>query len=394
MLTVSKKDADYLRPMLKDYRRIVNKAYKDRNKITRPLLKSKVSRLRKFISDHGSLLKSNNLDMWSKYWYLQLIKILPLTLFDLRYLSKHSEDQDYLDQVCCPICGKLKAVDHGKYILTCSYKCGTKLKNLKAEETFNRRIKEIGKFDLLTPFKGYRKKVKVKCHKCGHTHLAFPQNLLRQKYCCVKCWSQTLKNPIYWDWDAFIKESNRLFKGRYTYKKCKLEGMYTRLSIKCGKCGNSYSQLLIHHLYENGCPYCFVPKYSNMCNDLVQRVSKATRLKFESKGTTGTEHCITWKDTVYRIDGYNKRYKICLEFNGDVFHGNPKLYKPDQKVHPYRDITSGELYKQTCLKQRRLKSLDYNVISVWENDWLKDPEKCVQRVCRQISHILLRIHHQ
>ena len=60
--------------MLKDYRRFVNKALKDRNKITRPLLKSKLARLRKFILDHKDLLKSNNLNMWSQtlknpiYW--------------------------------------------------------------------------------------------------------------------------------------------------------------------------------------------------------------------------------------------------------------------------------------------------------------------------------------
>jgi hypothetical protein len=58
------------------------------------------------------------------------------------------------------------------------------------------------------------------------------------------------------------------------------------------------------------------------------------------------------------------------EFNGDFWHGNLNRFDKDT-VHPYLDITYGELYKQTKTKEQIFKDNGYKVISIWESDFDK-----------------------
>jgi len=72
----------------------------------------------------------------------------------------------------------------------------------------------------------------------------------------------------------------------------------------------------------------------------------------------------------YKADGYfehdNKKYIV--EFHGDYFHGNPKIYKPDS-VCKLRRLTFGELYRKAEERVHRIKALDFEVIYIWEQDY-------------------------
>ena len=378
----------FFKNALKNYKIDVEKLLKKRSKLTRDIIKSNISFIRRYIKKYPELLSKSNLSYKGKYAYLQLLKTIPFSLTDIKYFVKHSKDSDYLDQVCCAHCGRICKTDHGKYQYTCCPKCGRVEMEKRYERDFYNKIeKKYGdSITLLTKFKNYHTKIKIKCNICKSISYSLPQNLLREG-ACKTCYNHSLRNPIYWEWDAFLKESKRLFKGRYTYldeKKKRLKGTHTRLKIRCNKCGNVYTQLLHLHLYENGCPYCNVPVYSKQANEFIDAVSKGCNLKFISKGNCGFEHCINANGIVYRIDGYNKRFKICLEYNGDIFHGNPKVYSSNETSHPYRNITNGELYKRTKQRERELKKLGYNVISVWEYDWNNNRDKTLKKVLKRM----------
>ena len=74
----------------------------------------------------------------------------------------------------------------------------------------------------------------------------------------------------------------------------------------------------------------------------------------------------------YKADGYfekdNKKYVV--EFHGDYFHGNPKIYKPDS-VCKLRNLRFDELYKKTMERMYRIKALNYEVIYIWQQDFMK-----------------------
>lgn len=58
------------------------------------------------------------------------------------------------------------------------------------------------------------------------------------------------------------------------------------------------------------------------------------------------------------------------EFNGKLEKKHGKRIKVD-KCHPYdRNITAGELYNRTIKKEELFKSLGYDVISMWEMDFI------------------------
>jgi hypothetical protein len=74
--------------------------------------------------------------------------------------------------------------------------------------------------------------------------------------------------------------------------------------------------------------------------------------------------------TKYRADGFCKDTNTIYEFHGDVYHGNPQLFSPNAKCHPYNDKTAGELYKATVEREQQIKQLGYNLVVMWENDFI------------------------
>jgi len=73
-------------------------------------------------------------------------------------------------------------------------------------------------------------------------------------------------------------------------------------------------------------------------------------------------------NTNYRADGYCEKTNTIYEFHGDRWHGNPKLYKPED-ICPMNKLTYGELYKNTLKKKEYIISRGYNYVEIWESDW-------------------------
>jgi hypothetical protein len=70
----------------------------------------------------------------------------------------------------------------------------------------------------------------------------------------------------------------------------------------------------------------------------------------------------------YNCDGVNESHKIIIEFYGDRYHANPKIY-PNDEQEPIRGITAGSIRAKDKRKEDYLKSLGYDVLLVWENTW-------------------------
>lgn len=76
-------------------------------------------------------------------------------------------------------------------------------------------------------------------------------------------------------------------------------------------------------------------------------------------------------DGYIKMDYFIEELNLCIEFNGDAFHGNPKIYNPEDHCFPYNKfITAGEL--QANDQKRYQKLLDQHgikTIVVWECDY-------------------------
>ena len=67
-------------------------------------------------------------------------------------------------------------------------------------------------------------------------------------------------------------------------------------------------------------------------------------------------------------DGFDAETKTVYEFNGDYFHGNPKVYPPDL-LNRFSGRTMREELQRTRLKKKKLQKHGYTVVDIWESDW-------------------------
>lgn len=88
------------------------------------------------------------------------------------------------------------------------------------------------------------------------------------------------------------------------------------------------------------------------------------------------EMSIRTSDTAYKLDCCHAERKKIVEFNGDFWHANPKKYKKTDKV---LNTTAEALWKKDALKKKRLEEAGYEVLIIWESEYMKTPELVVER---------------
>ena len=85
---------------------------------------------------------------------------------------------------------------------------------------------------------------------------------------------------------------------------------------------------------------------------------------FENKG----EYKIKINDKNTKVDGYSKELNKVYEFNGDFWHGNPKIFNATDK-NVFNKKTFGKLFRDTNKRINEIKKNGYMVEEMWENDW-------------------------
>lgn len=62
-----------------------------------------------------------------------------------------------------------------------------------------------------------------------------------------------------------------------------------------------------------------------------------------------------------------------IEFNGDSWHANPKIYNETDKPNPFSNLSAKELQQLDKTKQEIAKSLGYDILIIWESEYKKFP---------------------
>lgn len=71
--------------------------------------------------------------------------------------------------------------------------------------------------------------------------------------------------------------------------------------------------------------------------------------------------------------------KIVIEFNGDAYHCNPKIWKKDQYSTLIK-MTAGEKWKKDISRYAILRKFGYKVVVVWESNWKASKETCLKLI--------------
>lgn len=74
---------------------------------------------------------------------------------------------------------------------------------------------------------------------------------------------------------------------------------------------------------------------------------------------------------------FNYENKI-IEFNGDLWHANPKLYDK-AFIIPKCNITASEKWKIDEEKIKLAESHGYEVLTIWENEFKENSKKIIKK---------------
>lgn len=70
----------------------------------------------------------------------------------------------------------------------------------------------------------------------------------------------------------------------------------------------------------------------------------------------------------YFYDFVISKIKLCIEFNGDRWHANPKFFNFDERPMPFIDKTSSQIWEKDRLKLNSLRKRGFEIIIIWESE--------------------------
>jgi hypothetical protein len=198
------------------------------------------------------------------------------------------------------------------------------------------------------------------CDK-DHTWQATPNNIINSQQTCRKCSGKAKKTT-----EEFLQE----LKDKHIELQLVDNQIYInahhKLIFQCTK-NHTWSTRPIDILIGYGCPHCTKKGYSKKAIDWLTEIANSTNAFIQHAENIG-EYYIP--ETNWYADGFCKQTNTIYEFYGDVYHGNPKIFTPVEMCHPYdKSRSAGSLYEQTQRRERKLKQLGYNIVTIWETEY-------------------------
>ena len=158
-----------------------------------------------------------------------------------------------------------------------------------------------------------------------------------------------------------IEKCKKIHNDKYKYIRIYRDNGL-RIEVICDKHGE-FNQRLEHHIKGHGCYKC-VMKYSKKQIEWLNYCQ--VRDGFIQHAKNIGEYKIP--ESFMYADGFRKETNTIYEFQGDFWHGNPKIFNKTD-VNPRTDTTYGELFEKTNNKIKMLLAKGYNIIEVWESEW-------------------------
>ncbi len=151
-----------------------------------------------------------------------------------------------------------------------------------------------------------------------------------------------------------------------------LDNQYTirgKTSVEIANDLNTTSFTVLNYLHKHGIVVKQQFNASRTCVQWLESIMNSENVYIQH-GENGGEFSFNPSDKKQKADGYCAETNTIYEFHGDYWHGNPTLYESNF-VNSVNYKTMGELYQKTIERENKIKSLGYNLVVMWENDWNK-----------------------
>lgn len=127
-------------------------------------------------------------------------------------------------------------------------------------------------------------------------------------------------------------------------------------------------------------------RVSKVSQDLFKQLDKLLPYKCEYYDNGG-ERRIDAGDHFYLLDFYIPELKVCVEFNGTIFHADPRIYEDNECCNPFKpDVTAAQIRQYD---RKRMEDLErcagIKTIVVWELDYNKSFD--INKLVKEIEYI-------
>jgi hypothetical protein len=258
----------------------------------------------------------------------------------------------HLQECGCLQCGKIKSGDNQRFNNNDFIK--------KANEIHNNRY-DYSKVE----YTGSNNEVIIICKLHGEFNQK-PSKHINAKHGCIKCSGTYQFSTL-----DFINKSLKTHGNKYNYDKSNYKNTNTKILITCYKCGD-FEQNPSEHYNGANCPNCINSNYSKQSMVYLNFISKYYNINIQH-AENGNEYKIL---NIGKADGYCEKTNTIYEYHGDFWHGNPKKYNSNC-INKKNGKTFGELYEKTLKREQQIKDMGFNLITIWESDWIK-LNKCIK----------------
>jgi len=126
--------------------------------------------------------------------------------------------------------------------------------------------------------------------------------------------------------------------------------------------------------------------YSKISQELFYRLLETYKIDYRNKINFATHNGELKLDNpnggVYIYDFIDIENKKIIEYNGDMYHANPKKYKETDTPHPYRkNKTSREIWESDKLKIKTAEDNGYKVLTIWDSEYRWGNKERVIKKC-------------
>lgn len=175
-------------------------------------------------------------------------------------------------------------------------------------------------------------KIKVKCDNCGRDLYKFKSLIRKTNFCSYDCCNSYRSGKSYNDFYGEEKANN----------------IKTKIAIQTIDNNKNMPIVTRPHL-----------------------ILKSKLIELKLYEGFKTSHRLGW----YEIDEFNDIKKLCIEIDGNYWHGNPEIYKD-------KDLNEMQIKRRISDKRKNtyLKNKGYRVLRFWEKNIYEDIENCIEKI--------------
>lgn len=101
------------------------------------------------------------------------------------------------------------------------------------------------------------------------------------------------------------------------------------------------------------------------------------------------EFGINYNNNYFKYDFVISSIKLCIEFNGDFWHANPKIYKENEiiKFNSTTQFVVKDIWEKDIVKNNLIINHGYNILIIWESDYINFKDNIIKLILDKIGEL-------